>query len=130
MWGSFISATQGDAPTKVNGLYLARSLPHLHSAPAMPVHAIIPSQKWQHSSVNEQEHLTHLSQKTEESNHAHATSGRIRRGRSILDRWWGVPGVSDQGAGFDEWRVGRVGDEEVPAVHASIRNPSPQKCEA
>ena len=33
--------------------------------------------------VDEQEHFTYLSQQTEESNHAHTTSGRIRKGRDI-----------------------------------------------
>lgn len=47
-----------------------------------------------------------------------------------MDRWWGVQGVSDQGAGADEWRVGWVGDEEVPVVHSSVQSPIPQKCSA
>jgi hypothetical protein len=53
--------------------------------------------------VDGQELFTRLSQQqTEESNHAYTTS-YLKAEISILDRWWGVEGFSDQGKGADEW---------------------------
>jgi hypothetical protein len=82
--------------------------------------------------VDGQEHFTQISQQTEESHHAYATSGRMRKGRDLdlgplvgSTRGFRTRERVPMSGGLGGMEMD--GDEEVPVVHVTVQSPGPQK---
>ena len=79
--------------------------------------------------VDGQEHFTHLSQQTEESNHTYTTSGRMRKGRDL-----DLGPLVGSARGFRirervpmSGGLGGMEMDEDEEVHVAVQSPSPQK---